>query len=185
MAEKILTDEEIIDNLNKDSNFGIQFIIQNQPNLVIDRLKEAGYDKADTPVRAYELLTDLYKVDRDKVLTLLNNIPYNNEAENYTGGFDSVFVNVQPRTTEEGGINWGGVLSGIGGLFTGVGSVLGGSTMTTTQQQQQLLFQQQQQREFERQRRQRNAVTIGVIAFVVLIVIVLMYSKSKTQSKNR
>ncbi len=187
MAEKILTDNQIIENLSKDVNFGIQFVVQNQPNTVIDRLKELGYDKAHTIESAYKLLIDLYKVDPEKVGEILNNIPYNDNAENYTGGLGQHFFDSQPSEkslTDGEGVNWGGILAGAGALLSGIGtSMVGGSTLTT-QQQQQLMFQQQQQQQMERERRQRNAMLWGVIAVIVLVVVVIMYKQSSKKAKK-
>lgn len=203
MAEKIISEEKILENLSKDVNFGIQFIVSNQPNIVIDRLKENGYDKAHTTESAYNLLIDLYKVDPAKVGEILNNIPYDNSTENYTGGLGQHFFESQPlqksmsgsaqtltnpgdtsgtssgSSGSSGSINWGGILSGVGALLGGVATGFFGGGTTTTQQQQQLMLQQQQQQQLERERRQRNAMLWGVVAVVVLIVVVIMYKQSK------
>lgn len=206
MAETVLTNEQILNKLNTDADFGLQFIIQNQPNIVIDRLKEAGYDKAHTPEGAYELLTVLLKSDPKKVGEILNNIPYESKTENFTGGFEAHFnpapvevsevvefgmpeksivdvaqSSLNTTSTSGGGsFDWGGILSGIGSLTGIIGSFFGGSgTTLTAQQQQMLLMEQQRQQELERQRRNRNALMWGIVAVVVLIVIVLMYNASK------
>jgi len=182
MAEKVITNEQLMNYLNSDPKFGIQFIVQNQPNIVIDRLKEAGYDKAHTPESAYTLLSGLYDIDPNKVGEILNDIPYNNTAENYTGGLQEYFdTESETNTREQSGL-WGGILTGVGGLLSGIGMGISGQQGLTNQTQQQLLFEQQRQAELERQRRNRNALIWGVVAVLVLIVIVALYNSSKNKS---
>ena len=185
MADIELTDEQIIEKLKTDSDFGINFTVQNQPNIVIDRLKENGYDLADTPEKAYSTLVKLFKFDAEKVRMILNEIPYDNAVENFTGGFKEYFPTNEPKPSfglfGEGGVNWGGSLSGLGGVLSGVGSSVGGTTLTT--QQQQALLEQQRLIAEEKKRKQTNAIIFAFVGLALLLVVVLMYNKSNKKSK--
>lgn len=186
MAVK-LTEQQVLENLEKDKNFGVQFMVENQPDLVIDRLKQAGYPNADLPEKAYNLIVELLKTDSKKVGEILNNIPYDPAAPNWTGGFTELGSPISQTQGQTKGINWGGMLTGIGALFSGIGQAVGsqGTGSTITWEQQQLLAEQERQRrEAERQRQQRNLLIGGIAAVVLVIIVVAIFASNKKKTNS-
>ena len=199
MAETKMTDEQILAKLDNDSNFGLQFMVENQPDLIIDRLKQAGYDQADTKEKAFESLKKLLETNPKKVGEILNNIPYDDAAPNWTGGFGMLGSEVKADVktlsntggdlqggaqtqggNSSGGFNWGGLLTGIGGLFSGIGMAFGGGTNLTPDQMAFYQQQQMMQAEQERKRRQTTAfLVIGGLAIAVIIIAIVMSNKKK------
>jgi len=188
MADLKLTAKQIIDKLNTEINFGIQFIVENQPNIVVDRIKADGIKDIDTPAKAYAYLVNLAKIDVNKVKELLNNIPYNPSMDNWTGSneFDVLFPTVVTKGT---GI-WGGILSGVGSLFSAVGGAIGSGSsvpgsLLTPAELEALRIEEEKRLEAERVATQRKQLIIAVSILVVIILAVVIYKANKDKKTSK
>jgi hypothetical protein len=180
MAELTLTPEQIKSKLETDKVFGIQFIVENQPNIVVDKLKADGKATIDTPSKAYEYLKSLIEIDPEKVKQLLNGIPYDAAAPNWTGTMDDYFPTVQ---TKSGGTFWSGLLAGIGAIATATSGALGSTTTTTltpAQIEEARLTEVKRQEELKKAQ-QRQYLVIGIISLILIILAVLFYNFSQSK----
>lgn len=177
---------QIIDGLKNDPLFGLSFIVQNQPNIVIDRLKGEGIN-VDTPDEAYNELVNLLSEDSDKAKRVLNNIPYADSVDNGTKGFSQYFNVTESDTVQTRGFNIaliGGLLAGAGALVGALsdGGLFSGSEGTAGQSQAELLALQEAERKKaeEEAKAQNRKILIGAgIFFGALIIGVLLYNSSK------
>ena len=198
MAVIALTPEQIVEKLNSDKEFGIRFVVENQPSIVLDRIKKAGSEKVDTVEKAIPYLNELLTANPEKAKEILNGIPYDNTNENWTGKLASFLPSevstVTPTTDSTGaplmttrsGSLWSGILTGVGSLATAIGGALGGapvgSTPLTPAQLEAMRQEELRRAEEERKRQQRNLVIGVVSALALIIVFALIYSKNKKKS---
>ncbi len=198
---KVYTSEQIRAKLLTDADFGIQFIIDNQldegqPNILIDRFKAQDYPNTDTKEKVYAALKQLLKIDAKKAADIMNNIPYDDQKENWTGsiGEEKPLIITQPVLTSgtqteseqaKGSGIWGGILSGLGGLMTAIGGAIGSGddpetgAGLTPEQMAAIQEQEKAKEEAERKRKQTNLI-IGLSAIVLAIIIAVpVYNAAK------
>lgn len=88
-----MTKIETITDISKDPVKFIQFLADNNPLGLVSVMKAAGYSVNDL-ANSVQVLNQLYiQGDKENFMKILNAFPYNNDNENYTGGFLSYFTN--------------------------------------------------------------------------------------------
>jgi len=177
---------QIIDKLKNDPLFGLSFIVQNQPNIVIDKLKNEGFN-VSTPDEAYNTLVDLMGTDTETAKRVLNNIPYADSVDNGTQGFAQYFSNDEIVQTRAFNIALlGGILAGAGALVGALteGGLLSGGGDELTQAEMLALQQAEQQKAEEEAKASQRRMIIGLsVFFGLLIVGAILYTNSKKQAK--
>jgi hypothetical protein len=173
-----LTKQEIKDRLETDLEFALNFMVDNQPDLIASELQANGSENVTDSDTAYNNLLWLANNNPYRLRDVLKDIPYDNSATNYTGHLkESVEAESQTKSWD-----WDTILAVAGTVlpvvagFIGSGSGSGGSLSQA----------QIQQMEFERQkaedeRKARNNIYIigGVIVAVFLVVLVITMNKKK------
>lgn len=137
----------VLDQLNSDPNYVVDFIIDNNPTEVQAHLSGlnllSGTPQGDT---IQSLRADVRAIDDEETLRQVLAVPYNNQATNYTGGLE---VALSTPDAPIGGTNelksgWGlALVNGITTLGSGVANYF-----TTIEQGQNLEVQQEMQTEY-------------------------------------
>ena len=181
-GERELTREEVIRGIQSDLGTAFNFIIDNNYDGLVAQLRENGFSP-DNEEQALENLKFLYEFDRPKLVDILGKVTYENNANNWTAGFDDVFRPNQAPTTRstEGGNVWGSILGGLGGLLTGVaGSMTSPSGAPLTAEQ---IEAQRVAAAAEKKRKDRNTIII-VLVIVAAIIAIAIYMNKKGKKKG-
>tara|TARA_R110000824_G_scaffold90124_3_gene220425 strand:- start:1441 stop:2010 length:570 start_codon:yes stop_codon:yes gene_type:complete len=182
----------VLDQLNSDPSFVVDFIIDNNPTEVQAHLTGlnllSGTPQGDSKD---SLKADIYSIDDEETLRNVLEVPYINDRSNYTGGLE--YELSTPDSPIGGQQKVGGGLAIVNGILNVGGSVLG--YLTTLQQTEQLeiqaeLTQAQIDAQLEAQRlaleqEERNKILgvspkvlmIIVGSFVMVVIVALVTSK--------
>lgn len=186
-----LTKEQVIDLLNNDVSFAVDFALWNNgsgiaalwPTVVGGQVPDYS-DLKDYLVNGLQ--------QRNEKVALLLDVPYINNVQNWTAGFDQYFQGNLNYMDPGNGYKsaWSGILQGIGAFFTS----WGGSMNTNNSGQPQLTPQQQaaldeQKRKEEEEKRKQTITLVAIIggAFILIttaiILTVTLGGKSKPKPK--
>lgn len=177
-----LSKQEIAEKLKNDVAFGLNFISDNQFQSIADKANKMGFSNLDNSDDVFKLLSKLYVEDKETFIKIVNDVKYDNSAQNYTGGMSTSGNIVQTRS----GLVWSGILgivsSVAGGLSTVIGQNANSGVALTPEQiliQQQAEKEAREREEAEEKRRQNNLLIFGSIFVVVLTAVIFTVLKKK------
>jgi len=185
-----LTNQQIVDLLNNDTEFGINFIIDNNPNAVESNISALSLPLPQNPsnLQLKEVIDDLIdssveNQNAQQDVEYILQVPYVDTTNNYTGGFSSyISANMPPSApNQKVGL---AIVSAISGIFQGVANLI-----TSKRQLEGLEIQQEMQTaqiQFELDKIERTrvlgipqAVFIAVLGFLMLMVVIVFLTKGK------
>ena len=172
ISSENMTAEQVLQKVQTSVPFALGFVVENQTDLVIDELKNAGIQNVSDAESAYNALAFLYNNDKNKLMAVLEAVPYNNAINNYTGNLP-----VSGEATGTRAVNWGNLLGVVGSVFSGVGGMIS-STTGLTDVERERLERERILREEEAKRKQTNMLIIGAI-LLVSVVMFLIYKANK------
>lgn len=132
MAETQMTPPQVLQKLKVDTSFALGFALDNNFSAIAQRLADKGYIVA-TPTQATEVIKSLLASGKTDIIKYIFDVPYLNDAPNYTAGFKDYFLTA-PVPVGQGGqksVNWSGWLSLVGVALVGVGALTNTGTPTT------------------------------------------------------
>jgi len=184
-----LTSQEIINLLNSDFEFAVNFIIDNNPSAVESNISSLSIPLPQNPsnLQMREVIDSLLQDGQDpnaveKVGEILH-VPYIDTAKNYTAGFGSYLQSQMPVTPD--GMSQSATLA-IMGAISGILSVAGNIWGAYKEEDIAEIHAQMQQDQiaFELDKIERTKVLgipqtvfIAIIGFFAVMVIVLFLSK--------
>ena len=183
-----MTTSEILNLLQTDFEFGINFIIDNNPSAVESNISSLSIPLPQNPsnLQLREVVDTLLQDGGDdtapeKVREIIL-VPYIDGATNYTGGLAPEIASLMPETeqNESGGL-WVGLVNGI---LTGVANVWGAYKQEDIMEIQAQMQQDQIQFELEKIERTKilgipQAVFIAVIVFIMFAMLIVFLSNRK------
>ena len=184
-----LTSEQIIDLLNSDFEFGVNFIIDNNPSSVESNISGLSMPLPQNPsnLQLREVLDSLLQDGENEnavsQFTEIISVPYIDDAANYTGGFAQYLADNSPPSSSNarGGLVIANV---IGGIINVAGNIWNSYKQEDILEIQQEM--QQAQIEFELDKIERTkilgipqTVFIAVIVFVMFVVLIVFLSNRK------
>jgi hypothetical protein len=184
-----LTSQQIIDLLNSDFEFGVNFIIDNNPSAVESNISGLSIPLPQNPSALMmrevvdTLLQDGTNENAVEQFTEILSVPYLDTATNYTGGFSNYIASKMPPAPANASVTLA-VISAIGGLVSVAGNIWSGYKQEDLLEIQQQM--QQDQIEFELEKIERTkilgipqSVFIAVIVFVMFTVLIVFLSNRK------
>lgn len=171
-----LSKEQINAALKNNLEFALNFVVDNQPDLIVSELKANGSENVVDSDTAYNNLMFLSQNNPAKLREILGGIPYDNAANNYTGNLipesPTMPNGIQTRKADVGQILAivGAALPLVGGLFGG-GAAGGG--LTAEQLEAQRIEAERLKAEQERKARTNLFLIGGVIAAIVIVILVV------------
>lgn len=186
-----LTNTQIIELLNQDTDFGINFVIDNNPSAVEGNISALSLPLPQKPsnLQIREVIDDLINssaenpnAQEDIEYILL--VPYDDTANNYTGGFASYFSSLQSNNPNPNASVWLAVANVVGGIFNGVAGLITSKRQVEMLEMQQEMQQAQIQFELEKIERTRvlglpQSVFIAILIFLMFMVGMLFMTKKK------
>ena len=183
-----MNSNQIVSKLQNDWSFGVNFIIDNNPNGVQSNLTSLGVDLPDNPTKATlrSVINQLIEEGRGSAIVESLSVPYINESPNYTGGFKDTFrqfreqqiadspTPVAPQSRSVGIV----IAQVFGNIASGVLGVV------STDKQIELENERQETLESQLQLQQKNQVLglpqnvfYGILALIGLIVVIVAMRK--------
>jgi len=186
-----LTNTQIVELLNHDADFGINFVIDNNPSAV-----ESNISALSLPLPQNPSNSEIANVINDLIHTSPENpnaqsdieyillVPYDDTANNYTGGFASYLSSLQsssPNPNASVGLTIAGI---VGGIFNGVANLITSKRQAEMLEVQQEMQQAQIKFELEKIERTRvlgipQSVFIAILVFLMFMVGMLFITKKK------
>lgn len=171
--------------------FAVAFALDNNPSAIVENMRNAGYI-VNEPTDAFRIIMDLAQTGYVEQCESLLNVPYLNEAPNYTGGFRDWFLQNSSMTPQmraqgvndtRGAINWGGLLAALGaGLGAYASTIVPGTGNALTADQRAALEAEAARKaaEEEKAKKQRMYWIIGgsVLGLILLVAIIYAVKKS-------
>ena len=184
-----MTSQEIIDLLNSDMEFAINFIIDNNPEAVESQISGLSIPLPQNPsnLQMREVIDSLLQDGTneqapDQIAEILD-VEYIDTAPNYTGGFASYFSQMMPPSPTGKGAGLV-VTRAISGILQAVGSVWTAYKQEDIMEIQAQMQQDQYAYELEKIERTKilgipQAVFIAVIVFVMFVALIVFLSNRK------
>lgn len=177
-----LTNDQILENVANNGDFAINFIIDNNPNAVSENLTSYGVELPNNPSNQTirEVLDELMITAPESDIQDILNVPYLDEADNYTGGLRQQIECPNPPCQR---LAPAIVVAIIGAVAT-VGSAIAGVVRSKkeketaeiyAEQQAQLLAEQQRldaQNKILGINKSTFYVIVGLLALVMVIVVI-------------
>ena len=135
-----MTKDRVIQMLQSNAQFALNFIADNNPNGAVAVLAANGYFMPSANVEAadfvFDTLFSLLQTDKAKCIAIVSQIPYNKgaDAPEYTQGLNDYFMRTTPatKTTAQGKFSLDALFAGLGiGLSTYSGVSLANNGMNT------------------------------------------------------
>ena len=184
-----LTSEQIIDLLNSDFEFGVNFIIDNNPSSVESNISGLSMPLPQNPsnLQLREVLDTLLQDGENESavsqFTEIISVPYIDDAANYTGGFAQYLQSASPpsQSNAKSGLVIANIIGGIVNVAGNIWNSYKQEDILEIQQEMQ-----QAQIEFELDKIERTkilgipqTVFIAVIVFVMFVVLIVFLSNRK------
>tara|TARA_R100001594_G_scaffold135809_2_gene177785 strand:- start:412 stop:996 length:585 start_codon:yes stop_codon:yes gene_type:complete len=186
-----LTSQQIIDLLNSDFEFGINFIIDNNPQAIESNISSLSIPLPQNPSNLQmrevidTLLQDGTNDQAVQQITEILDVQYIDTAPNYTGGFAN-YLHSQKDPSATGMVESGGIVVAnvIGNILNAVGSVWSAYKQEDILELQQEMMLQQQQFELEKIEKTKvlgipQAVFIAIIVFVMFVALIIFLTNRK------
>jgi hypothetical protein len=184
-----INSQEIINLLNSDFEFGVNFIIDNNPQAIESNISGLSIALPQNPsnLSLREVIDTLLQDGEnenavDQVKEILE-VPYLDGASNYTGGFANYLQSQQPPS--QSNANTGLMITNIiGGILNVAGTIWNGYKQEDILELQQEMANEQYAYELDKIERTKilgipQAVFIAVIVFVMFVVLILFLSNKK------
>jgi len=185
-----MTSQQIIDLLNSDMEFAINFIIDNNPEAVESQISGLSIPLPQNPSNLQmrevidSLLQDGTNEQAPEQIAEILDVQYLDTAPNYTGGFGTYFSENMPPSpsgTSKAGLV---VTQAISGILQAVGSVWTAYKQEDIMEIQAQMQQDQYAYELEKIERTKilgipQAVFIAVIVFVMFVALIVFLSNRK------
>jgi len=185
-----LTNQQIVDLLNNDTEFGINFIIDNNPSAVESNISALSLPLPQNPsnLQLKEVIDDLIdssveNQNAQQDIEFILQVPYEDTTNNYTGGFSSYISSKMPPPPANASVVLS-IVTAVGSIFNGVANLI-----TSKRQLEGLEIQQEMQTaqiQFELDKIERTrvlgipqAVFIAVLGFLMLMVVIIFLTKGK------
>lgn len=187
-----MTQTEIISKLESNAIFALGFAVDNNPDGVVVALKNKGYNlptnavsEADKKNWCMSTLKSILAKSKQACIDVIQTVPYNKDATNYTAGFLDYFLRTQPAETKTTAAKFdiNALLGGLGsGLSTYVG--IAGASETDgidTQSPAEKAAAEAAAAEAAAAKKKRitTIVIVVVVATVVVTVLVAIFKKKK------
>ena len=188
-AQGGLTSQEIIDLLNSDFEFAVNFIIDNNPSAVESNLSALSIPLPQNPsnLQLREAVDSILQngQDPDAVSKFeeVISVPYIDNTPNYTAGFSSYFASKMPPAPNNASVTLA-VIGAVSGLLGVAGSVWNSYKQEDLAELQQEMLNEQYAYELDRIERTKilgipQTIFIAVIGFVMVVIILLFLSRKK------
>jgi len=186
-----MNSQQIIDLLNSDYEFGINFIIDNNPQAVESNISSLSIPLPQNPSNLQirevidTLLQDGTNDEAVSQITEILDVQYIDTATNYTGGFASYLHSQKPPSptgeAESGGVVVAQVISNILGA---VGNVWSAYKQEDLLELQQEMMQEQYAFELEKIEKTKilgipQAVFISIIVFIMFVALIIFLSNRR------
>ena len=184
-----LTNAQIIELLNTDFEFGINFIIDNNPQAVESNINALNLPLPTNPstLQLRETIDNLLENSENTQsaqadIEYILNVPYDDTANNYTGGFASYFQSKQSQNPNVNSSVAVAVITAIGSIVGGVSNFLTSKNNEDMLEIQQQMQQDQIQYELDRIERTKvlgipQAVFIAVLGFLMFMILIMFLTK--------
>lgn len=184
------TPEQVINLLNTDLNFGINFIIDNNPEGVQSRISSLNIPLTQNPPKSVlrqvidDLMSDGSNPNAQSNVEFILSVPYKDTAQNYTGNFGDYFRSVQ--ISQGGNIQKDAnlIIASLSGILGSVADV-----WVSFKQQDYLETQQDMREEYYKYNLDKiertkvfgipQGVFYAMVGFVAILVIVSMMAKNR------
>ena len=184
-----MTSQQIIDLLNSDFEFAINFIIDNNPQAVESNISSLSLPLPQNPsnLQLREVLdTLLQDGTNDKAVSQFQEIitvPYLDDAPNYTGGFASWVQANTPPPPNNASVTLA-IVGAVGGLISAAGNIWSGYKQEDIAEIQQEMQAAQIQFELDKIEKTKilgipQTVFIAVIVFVMFTVLIVFLSNRR------
>ena len=183
------TIEDIQSKLQNDLEFALNFVVDNQPELIVSELKAVGSENVVDSDTAYNNLLWLSENDVPKLRDVLNSVPYDNSASNYTGHLQERVTKPElfPTLYQKGGEQILSILGIVGTalpLITGIIGNLGGNNSANglTDAEKEAIRIEQERLKAEQERKARtNLFIVGGVIAIILVVVLVVKRPNKTK----
>ena len=184
-----LTSQQIIDLLNSDFEFGVNFIIDNNPQAIESNISGLSIPLPQNPtnLQLREVLDTLLQEGENEravpQFTEIISVPYLDDATNYTGGFGQYLQNESPPSPNNA--RTGLVIANVlGGIINVAGNIWNSYKQEDILEIQQEMQEAQIQFELDKIERTKilgipQTVFIAVIVFVMFVVLIVFLSNRK------
>ncbi len=176
-----LTNEQILENVANNGDFGINFIIDNNPNAVSENLTSYGVELPNNPSNQTirEVLDELMITAPESDIQDILNVPYLDDANNYTGGLQAQIECPNPPCSRSLTVALA-IISAVATLGVAVAGVVRSKKEKETaeiyaEQQAQLLAEQQRldaENKILGINKSTFYVIVGLLALVMVIVVI-------------
>jgi len=187
-----MTQTEIISKLESNAVFALGFAVDNNPDGVVIALKNKGYNKPANAVSEPDVknwcmstLRSILNKNKQESIDIIQTVPYNKDANNYTAGFLDYFLRTQPASTKTTAAKFdiNALLGGLGsGLSTYVGIAGAGETADALQSPAEKAAAEAAAAEAAAAKKKRvtTIVVVVVVSIVVVTVLVAIFKKKKS-----
>jgi F0F1-type ATP synthase membrane subunit c/vacuolar-type H+-ATPase subunit K len=171
-----LSKEQIRAALKNNLEFALNFVVDNQPDLIVSELKANGSENVVDSDTAFNNLLFLSQNNPAKLREVLSGIPYDNSATNYTGNLKPNSPVIANEIQTRGDIDWGTILTVVGAALPVVSTLIGsgggaGGNVNSVQAQE--IEAARIKAEQERKSRTNLFIIGGVIAAIVIVILVV------------
>ena len=184
-----LTSQEIIDLLNSDFEFAVNFIIDNNPSAVESNISSLSIPLPQNPsnLQIREVLDSLLQDGEDpnavEKFTEILSVPYIDTAPNYTAGFGQYIESKMPPAPNNASVTIA-VITAVAGIVGVAGNIWQGYKQEDIAEIQQQMQEDAIAFELEKLERTKilgipQAVFIAVIVFVMFVVLIIFLSNRK------
>ena len=170
-----LSKEQIRAALKNNLEFALNFVVDNQPDLIVSELKANGSENVVDSDTAFNNLLFLSQNNPEKLREVLSGIPYDNSAINYTGNLKQQRPTT-PNEIQTRSVDWGTILAVVGAALPVVSTLIGsgggaGGNVNSIQAQE--IEAARIKAEQERKSRTNLFIIGGVIAAILIVVLVV------------
>ena len=185
-----LTNQQIVKLLNTDIEFGINFIIDNNPSAVESGVSALSLPLPQNPsnLQLREVIDGLIDTSPEnekaqQEIEEILSVPYIDTANNYTGGFGS-YISAKMPVSQPNQKVATSIVSAIASIFNGVASLINSKRQLEYAEIQQEMQQTEIQYQLDKLERTRilgipQAVFIAVLGFLMFMALILFLAKPK------
>jgi len=187
------TPAQIIDNIQNDPEYAINFIIDNNPSAVESNISGLSIplpqDPSNLQMREVidDLLNDSENTNAPQTIDDILSVPYIDSNSNYTGNLSN---ELQQLGTENGTLvnnpqaSGGIIVSAIAGILGAVGNVWSGILNNKALETQQEIINDQQEHELEMLEKTKvfgipQTIILAFLGFFAIIMILLFMARKK------
>ena len=184
-----LTSQEIIDLLNSDFEFGVNFIIDNNPSAVESNISSLSIPLPQNPSHLQlrevidSILQDGEDPDAMDKFTEILSVPYLDDTPNYTAGFINYLGDRMPPSPSNASVTVA-VIGAIAGIVGVAGNIWSGYKQEDIAEIQQQMLADQYAHEIDKIERTKilgipQTIFIAIIVFIMFVVFLLFLSRKK------